>query len=92
MELLLKKPCGLFNCLDSFYLQFFYQEEHNGTNIIYLFNYTKTNMTPTDVNDMIYFNFTSDIQDLIRHHLTFVNAHFINLKFYFIFISFLLIF
>ena len=90
-ESLIKKPCGLFNCLDSFYLQFFYQEEHNGTNIIYLFNYTKTNMTPTDVNDMVYFNFTSDIQDLIKHHLTFVKAHFIYLNFYFIFICFVLI-
>ena len=38
-------------------------------------------MTPTDVNDMVYFNFTSDIQNLIRHHLIFVKGHFINVKF-----------
>ena len=91
-ESLVLKPCGLFNCLDSFFLQFFYQNEHNGTNIIYLFNYTKTNMTPTNVNDMVYFNYTKDIEDLIHHHLTFVHGNFVKVNSCFLLFSFFVLF
>ena len=47
-EKLLLNPCGLFDCLDGFFLQFYNINENNESILISQFNYSKINMIQTN--------------------------------------------
>ena len=68
-EKLLLNPCGLFDCLDGFFLQFYNINENNESILISQFNYSKINMIQTDEID--FYNNSKDFDDLVGNYLNF---------------------
>lgn len=73
-------PCGLYNCLDDFFMQFYDVHENNNSHIILQFNYSKTTITPTNSTDsnFIYYHFDDDIEDLTDGKIKFDSAKYIS--------------
>lgn len=71
-----KHPCGLYNCLDDFFMQFYDVHENNNSHIILQFNYSKTIITPINSNasNFIYYHFDDDIEDLTDGKIKFDSA------------------
>ena len=90
-EKLLSNPCGLFDCLDGFFLQFYNINENNESILISQFNYSKINMIQT--NEIDFYNNSKDFDDLVGNYLNFsklLNEKIIKIKKYF-FVLFLII-
>lgn len=68
-----EKPCGLFNCLDDFYLQFFDIHENTDTHILRQFNFSKTEMIPKKKDELIYYDFRNEIKELAGDKIDFAN-------------------
>ena len=79
-DTIIAQPCSLFHCLDAFFLEFFDTNENNSTDIIVQFNYTKVTLNLKSPSDMIYFNFTDDIEKLIDKKLTFTKGKYLHIK------------
>ena len=77
---ILEQPCSLFHCLDAFFLEFFDSNENNSTDIIVQFNYTKVTLNLKSPSQMIYFNFTDDIDKLVDKKLTFSSGNYLHIK------------
>lgn len=82
------QPCGLYNCLDDFFMQFYDVHENNNSHIIRQFNYSKTIITPTNSTDssFIYYHFDDDIEDLTDGKIKFDSAkYFSNINVFILF-------
>ncbi len=91
-EKLLLNPCGLFDCLDGFFLQFYNINENNESILISQFNYSKIHMIQT--NEKNFYNNSQDFDDLVGDYLDFsklLNEKFIEIKKIFFLLFFILI-
>ena len=91
-EKLLLNPCGLFDCLDGFFLQFYNINENNESILISQFNYSKINMIQT--NEKNFYNNSQDFDDLVGNYLDFsklLNEKIIKIKKIFFLLFFILI-
>lgn len=70
-ETLEQNPCGIFSCLDDFFMQFFDVSEFNQSYIVKQFNYTKSKVIPSDDTDLFGFNYSDEISNLIDGRLQF---------------------
>ena len=77
-ETIYKNPCGLFNCLDDFFMEFYDSHENNASHILTQFNYTKTKIIPVS-NDpsFVYYYFEDEIGKLADDKLKFESSKFI---------------
>ena len=89
---ILNNPCGLFSCLDAFFLEFFDSQENNGTDILLQFNNSKIKINLSDPGEMVYFNFSKDIQKLVKKKLTFSVGEYIVIKNILLYIISLIVF
>ena len=90
-DYLLSNPCGLFDCLDGFFLQFYNINENNETILISQFNYSKINMIQN--NQLDFSNNSKDFKDLVGNYLNFsklLKQNYIKIKIY-CFVIFLII-
>jgi hypothetical protein len=88
---ILNKPCGLFNCLDHFFLQFFDIHENNNTHILKQFNYTKTKINPKKQDELIYYDFKNEIKKLAGDKIEFANKAQIKISLLILFLYFFLL-
>lgn len=73
-----KKPCGLFNCLDDFFMEFYDTHENNASHILTQFNYTKTDIIPvSDDSSFVYYYFDDEIGKLADDKLKFESSKYI---------------
>ncbi len=89
---ILNNPCGLFSCLDAFFLEFFDTQENNGTDILLQFNNSKITINLINPDEMVYFNFSKDIEKLVKKKLTFSFGEYIVIKNILLYIILLIVF
>ena len=79
---LLAKPCGLFSCMDDFFLQFYDTSENDNAFIVKQFNYSKitldlidnTSQSVVEENNFKFYHFDEDLKDLVGNKLKFESA------------------